>query len=410
MIKLKVKYFGPIKEGYQQNNGYLEFKKHTFIIGNQGSGKSTVAKLFSTLTWLEKAINREDVDQGKISFNIFMDFLKYHKINNYFRKETFIEYIGEKYKITYSHSSDFPIIEEVSDGNYTVPQVCYIPSERNFLSTMSNAFNVTGLPENIFTFAEELKKAQKKIGGEKINLQIGPYKYEYDEEKDTSYILGNDYKINLLEASSGLQSFTPLLLVSRNLSLSSPGPHLSLNTIADMSVTQRMRMNEKIVNVIDNKNLSDKVRDTKIALIRSKFTNSCFINIVEEPEQNLYPESQWEMLKTLFEFNNLTTNNKLLITTHSPYLINFLPIAVKAHKLIYKTKSENIRKEISEIIPLKSLINPDDLAIYEINDKGSIYKLEDYNGIPSDENFLNNDLGKANDLFVKLLEIEDLCQ
>lgn len=407
MIRLKVKYFGPIEEGYQQNNGYLEFKKHTFIIGNQGSGKSTVAKLFSTLTWLEKAINREDVDQGKISFNTFMNFLKYHKINNYFRKETFIEYIGEKYKITYSHSTDFPIVEEVSDGNYTVPQVCYIPSERNFLSTISNAFNVTGLPDNIFTFAEELKKAQKKLSGEKINLQIGPYKYEYDEEKDTSYILGNDYKINLLEASSGLQSFTPLFLVSRNLSSSNYKDLLSLNEF--MSVTQKIRMNEKIVDIIDKMNLTGQALANEVSIIRSKFTNSCFINIVEEPEQNLYPESQWEMLKTLFEFNNLTANNKLLITTHSPYLINFLPIAVKAHKLIYKTKSENIRKAISEIIPLKSLINSDDLAIYEINDKGSITKLKDYNGIPSDENYLNNDLGKANDLFVKLLEIEDLC-
>ncbi len=407
MIRLKVENFGPIKQGYRLNNGYLELKKNTFVIGNQGSGKSTIAKLFSTLTWLEKAINREDINEG-ISFNTFMGFLQFHKINNYFRKETYIEYIGDKYKITYSRSNKSPIIEDISVGNYTVPQVSYIPSERTFLSTISDAYNVRGLSENLFSFAEELKKAQKNLNGEKINLHLGSYKYEYDEQKDSSFIIGNDYKINLLEASSGLQSFTPLYLVSRNLSsLIKSDPKFQNGTL---SVTQKIRMNESITRIMNNDSYSDEQKINEVKELQSKFLNSCFINIVEEPELNLFPESQWDMLKLLLGYNSSNNHNKLLITTHSPYLINFLPIAVKAHKLVHKNPSNNIKKAITDIIPPESMVNPDDLAIYEIDDKGSITKLEDYNGIPSDENYLNNDLGKANDLFVKLLEIEDLCR
>ena len=56
MSKIRIKNFGPIKEGFQENNGWIDIKKVTLFIGNQGSGKSTVAKLISTFTWLEKSL------------------------------------------------------------------------------------------------------------------------------------------------------------------------------------------------------------------------------------------------------------------------------------------------------------------------------------------------------------------
>jgi predicted ATPase len=49
MSKIRVKHFSPIKEGYS-NNKWIDIKKMTIFTGNQGSGKSTVAKLISTLT------------------------------------------------------------------------------------------------------------------------------------------------------------------------------------------------------------------------------------------------------------------------------------------------------------------------------------------------------------------------
>jgi len=58
MNKIRIKNFGPIKEGYLENDGWMDIKKVTVFIGSQGSGKSTVAKLFSTLSWLEKDMTR----------------------------------------------------------------------------------------------------------------------------------------------------------------------------------------------------------------------------------------------------------------------------------------------------------------------------------------------------------------
>lgn len=60
MSRIRINNFSPIKEGYTDNDGWIDIKKVTVFIGNQGSGKSTVAKLISTFTWIEKALVRVD--------------------------------------------------------------------------------------------------------------------------------------------------------------------------------------------------------------------------------------------------------------------------------------------------------------------------------------------------------------
>lgn len=58
--QIKVKNFGPVREGYTGNDGWIDIHKVTVFIGDQGSGKSTVAKLIATFVWLEKALIRGD--------------------------------------------------------------------------------------------------------------------------------------------------------------------------------------------------------------------------------------------------------------------------------------------------------------------------------------------------------------
>ena len=62
-----------------------------------------------------------------------------------------------------------------------------------------------------------------------------------------------------------------------------------------------------------NKDFTDEQRRLALSVLAAKFNKSAFINIVEEPEQNLFPTSQWEMLQSLLRFNE--ANNKLAITT-----------------------------------------------------------------------------------------------
>jgi hypothetical protein len=110
----------------------------------------------------------------------------------------------------------------------------------------------------------------------------------------------------------------------------------------------------------------------------------------------------------------MNVGNKLIMTTHSPYLIIYLTLAVKGDALIEKCrnyKGENdFKSSLSEVVPFDSVVRASDLVIYELDDKGNITKLGNYNGIPSDDNFLNEKMAEGNELFGKLLDIEELCQ
>lgn len=413
--------FGPIKEGYTGDDGWIEVKKVTVFIGDQGSGKSTVAKLISTLTWLEKSMNRGDTDKVKTTFAKFKELFEYHKINNYFTQNTYIEYLGERYHIVFDSKKEKISISADNKNNYIVPQIMYIPAERNFLSTISDAYNVKGLSDNVFTFAEELKKAQKELKGKKIKLPIQGYFYEYDENEDLSYVIGSDYKVNLVEASSGLQSFIPLYLVSNGLSSSLIKSQEKRKK--EMTVTQAVRLANEIMEIMNNGGLTDKEKSKQTSLVKAKYISKCFINIIEEPEQNLFPASQKHILYSLLEFNNINEGNKLIITTHSPYLINFLSIAIQGAYLLNKIKenpdnivdtalkynliNQSLTDKLNDIVPIKSVVKSSDVAIYELNEKnGIIAKLPDFEGIPSDKNYLNQSLKDGNEMFDSLLSIE----
>ena len=63
--------------------------------------------------------------------------------------------------------------------------------------------------------------------------------------------------------------------------------------------------------------------------------------------------------------------------------------------------------KLNDIVPLTSTVDAEDLVIYQMNEeKGTINKLGDYDGIPVDTNFLNNSLVKGNSTFDALLELE----
>ena len=82
MSRIRIKNFGPIKEGCQENDGWIDIKKVTLFIGNQGSGKSTIAKLISTFSWMEKALTRGDYKPKDFSdYNRFRKtYCAYHRL------------------------------------------------------------------------------------------------------------------------------------------------------------------------------------------------------------------------------------------------------------------------------------------------------------------------------------------
>jgi predicted ATPase len=410
MSKIRIKHFGPIKLGYQNNDGWIDVKKITVFIGNQGSGKSTVAKLISTLSWLEKAFVKGELRENELSIdNRFREkHCAYQKLENYFKENSEIEYHGDAYTFEYKNGA-FNAHKNPSNG-YLLPKIMYVPAERNFVSAVDRPDKLKNLPRTLVTFLDEYEKAKDALK-EGLKLPINDVLFEYDKPAKIARIRGEGYMVGLSEASSGFQSAAPLYLVSRNLSLSVTG--YSDPSYREISSDEQKIIQIEIERILLDDKLSEDVKQASLRIISSKYKVGCFINIVEEPEQNLFPSSQRGILNSLLEFANLSLGNKLILTTQSPYIINYLTLAIKGkevYEMIEANHKDNLIPELSSFVPIHSLVGGEETVVYELDDDGKIAELEKYHGLPSDDNELNQRMAESNQLFAGLLEIEDQCR
>ena len=99
MARLIIRNIGPIK------NVDIELNKVNVFIGEQSSGKSTIAKIISFCSWLEKTVNKDNVffGQGKEAFRRLQ---AYHHIQSYFREDSVICYLGENLAYAYNWSAE----------------------------------------------------------------------------------------------------------------------------------------------------------------------------------------------------------------------------------------------------------------------------------------------------------------
>jgi predicted ATPase len=412
MAVIKVKNFGPIKKGFTQNKGFLEIARVSLFIGNQGSGKSTVAKLISTFTWMEKALFRGDYTDDSFTAEDFRDErLGYHRINKYLSDDTEIEYRGQAYSFVYKSKKLH--IEKNQNNDYPLPQIIYVPAERNIIVNVPNAGKLKNISGPLIDFMGEYTNALNNMQNS-VSLPINDTNIEFDKTKNIAYISGTGYRIPLSDSASGFQSLAPLYLVSQYLC------DLVANTknSESMNAEEKKRFSEWSAKILVDPALNDDQKRMAIAEYAKRFNKTSFVNIIEEPEQNLFPDAQNSLLKKLLAINNdinkNNARNKLIMTTHSPYLVNYLTLAVEAgriEKYCVDKKLERELKELSAIVPLESTIDQNDLTIYELNETdGTINLLEPYNGLPSDENKLNEYLGVSNAMFSRLIDLEQkLC-
>lgn len=299
---LIVKNFGPIKDVL------IEIKNINIFIGTTSSGKSTIAKLISIFKSGHLFFNHEpDVQFRKLLTNYNIDFN--------ITKDTHIRYsIDDKYY-------------ELKDSNLTTNvgifgtennfNPIYIPAERVFFSTLSQSIfslinSDISLPKWLIDFGAKFEKARSAIKSFRIDFLNATYEYR----DGADYIdLPNSTSIKLGQASSGIQSIIPLLLVIQN-------------------------------NTQNGKEEDD-------------------IFVVEEPELNLYPSSQKDLIEFIISRIN-KSNDKLIVTTHSPYLLTSIDNLIQAGN-VAKDKPQLI-KEVEKLISPSLWINYSNVACYYFND------------------------------------------
>lgn len=316
MEKLIVKNFGPLK------SASIELKDINIYIGTTSSGKSTVAKLVSifknpTLRYTKDRLDyfKKSLSNFNIDFNIVSETLIRYEWNHFY------------YEIRgLSFSSNIPSELVSADSGYAGwLNPIYIPAERVFFSTLSQSVfglinSDIALPKWIIDFGAKFESARNSI--KQFPISFLKAKYEWKDGVD--YIeLENNTKIKLSQASSGIQSILPLLLV------------------------------------IEHNANNDKIEDD--------------LFVIEEPELNLYPSSQKDLIEFIIERIN-RSGDKLIITTHSPYLLTSIDNLIQAGNVI---ESKLLLKDVVEkIIPSSLWVKYEDVACYYFNEGSVISTLD----------------------------------
>lgn len=386
--RLVVKSFGPIR------SIDINFRKVNLFIGDQGTGKSCIVKLYSTFRWLEKTLLTETYSLDYFTKFVDARFKKqlcgYHRIDDFFRDDTYILYESDLYKFVYAGNS-FNI--EKKNGSITgLPKIMYVPAERIILSSAEKKLKTfDGLPASNLTFNQTFweSKEQFKDG---YSLPFGNLNYKYDSLNDISWIEGCDYRVRLINASSGIQSALPVCIVSDYL-----GNIVASGKERPMSVEELQKLQKETSKIMENENLSDSVKNAMLKHLSSRSRYNCFVNIVEEPELSLFPESQNSMIRLLCKVNNSSTDNMLLLTSHSPYTLAILNNLVLAYKA-YEKGDDEIKRRVAEIVPPEYHVDPDSLAAYSLTNT----EMENYQSVLSESSGIisKNDLDSVSEIIM----------
>jgi predicted ATPase len=359
--RLIVKSFGPVKD--------LDviFKKLTLFIGDQGTGKSCVAKLFSMFKWTEKVLSQKKYKLSYFEqYNRFQKMLcKYHRIESFVNESSYIKFEGDLYDFLYENGN-FSVIDKNHEIK-GISKVMYVPAERSIVSVAENKSKLLKeLPDSSETFSDEFVNA-KKFFQNGYNLPFEGLRFEYDSLNDAGWIHGVDYKVRLINASSGIQSSLPMCIVSEYLS-----SKISDKEEVKLSKEEKDKLEKRVAEIMQNEDYSDSIKDMMIRQLSYANRYNQLINIVEEPELNLFPRSQMEVLFSLISNNASAEENMLVFTTHSPYslaIINTMIMGAKA----YANATEEQRGQIEAILPVKYQINENEIAAYRLSSSDECY-------------------------------------
>lgn len=359
---IKISHFGAITQLD------MPIKKVNLLIGDQGTGKSTVAKLLAIFKDTRFLINPD------------IHYFEQFKLQNYFFKNTRIEFtskeysckiIGKKIEIIYSqklnkiHASmlresrfyanqDSKNYDNLTDLLRQFQKISgiysYFPAERMFLSSIND--NIFGLinsnvsiPKYLLEFAQRYnndRKSLKKLQIKELNID-----FIHDDNKDF-LILNENKRISLEESASGVQSIIPLLIVLE--------------------------------------------RETASEAYHGLF-------LIEEPELNLFPKTQYNLIKHIVE-RCKKVNDNVLFTTHSPYVLSTINNLIFANLAGMKSPVLS-----SKIIPKKYWLNSTEVSAYMLNEKGIAEDLIDYELGQIKIEKIDEISGKINEEYDKLNDI-----
>lgn len=416
MAHLVIKNIGPIK------NVELDLNKINVFMGPQSSGKSTIAKIFCHCQWVEKQCYSNFEIQSKYysKENVFYSSLiEYHRLDGYFDAESIIIYTGEYITIKYVHQSREVTLSRTRKNSYKYPKINYIPAERNLVAAIPNLKKYNETNDVILYFMYDWFTSREDVKSNYLSSILNrDITYAYSD--NTDYIIDNSSKLLLSNASSGVQSLVPLYLVlmyvldsiylkMRPLSYEQKkfidDLNLKLDKIQEMTKQNPVSVGlEKLKEELNDINTLEALDLNTFKAIEAKrrldeiFKYHFTQLYIEEPEQNLFPDTQQKLMYWLVSLlANSERDHQLVMTTHSPYILFALNNCVMGGLV----KSRIPEGERNKFPSYQSWINPKLVSIYEIHE-GTLKCIQDEDGIIED-NYLNKAYKETSAEYLSLL-------
>jgi predicted ATPase len=414
MARIEIKNIGPIKEAS------FKLNKVNVFMGPQSSGKSTIAKIISYCTWVEK---RRILD-GFFRENFLGRFKEFHNLEDvYFPSNAYFKYDGEYCDIEFSNGEGNITVKEVAE--FKNRKQIYIPAERNFVASIPNLGRYKEKNNNILDFLYYWYEAKKSYHRNAV-LNIPELKIEFrhveDEDKDV-IVLGKGKEIILQNASSGVQSMLPLYLLFDYLTsvlykrenIISPFEKSIFIERMDKLIHRREKIDAEQFDrtVLDEYEKMIKQNDAPIdidsngepvynIIFRGRIFEEVWYNysqfIIEEPEQNLFPTTQRDLIYYMLRvLNDSERDHRLTLTTHSPYILYALNNCMMAG-LVYDKMNEQDKAKLK---CRAALINPEKVSVYQIED-GTLRKIQQADGLIVANYFDDKMKELMNDFYVML--------
>ena len=350
-----IKNFGPLKEVEID-----DIKPLTVFIGKSAGGKSIIMKVIVLMRYIYKMVNiRSYLKNAKITrspFKLRFNSLLHDGLKGMITAQTEIYYTveinGNKYTLKYTNrglQSDI----NIPDKDLIFFKEAYVSGMRSLIPIWaSKAVSVKG--ENLgfffhetfndFNDATDVIKEQKL---EYLNLKMKVRKSGNRPKLFTIESLQNDaVPIELRYASSGIQTSAPLVAIV----------HYFAQEFSFKDAFQR-----SVLNYLYKQDLLTKFTP---GINRNKLGKYVHIHI-EEVELSLAPEDQRAFMSNLVEevFHKNKKDRKLglMVSTHSPYIVNQLNVLLRAG--YFEKARENY-----------PFLEKDDIAVYRVNE-GKIISL-----------------------------------
>lgn len=403
MATISIQHIGPLVD-----TGVITITPVTLIIGEQSTGKSTLMKILCFCAWVEKHVM---IDGDRFLYNYThyhrfrRELMKFHRLSkDFFSSESKITYVGDAVRIELEglqRNAKIIKLPGFAEKKHNRKN-CFLPAERNLLSSTQHIEKLyrTSDFDLLFNFIVEWGEAKVRFTPESP-LQL-PFvrnmRFFYDKASDREvvHLTDKEKKISPFYASSGIQSALPVSVMANYLSqlvgrVSKYSPLDYFNVIfqQEMDAAKKENIEALIERFAEQRGEKGHINlPAHLEQLEKLYTYRSFSLFVEEPEQNIYPKSQFALLRSLIALLKTADGAKgalpsqIVLTTHSPYVLTALNVMMKA-----AVAHEKDAARTEEIIPLGEILPVDAYSAYYITPEGTVASLvdEEYHFIRGDE-------------------------